>query len=73
MKHLIVKVQTSLHTTAEEQQCLIYDKTRALMQEFPVSPEIKKAMGGHNKRYFHATFADDGTLALGDTAKGVNF
>jgi hypothetical protein len=66
--NFIVKVQASLNTSHDQQQCLIYNQARTLMQEMPMSPELLDAMGGHDKEFFHASF-NDGELTIKELAE----
>ena len=68
MIEFIVKVQLSLVTSHDQRQCLVYNQKRNLLQEFPASPKILKAMGKHDKRYFNASF-DKGELTINEPTK----
>lgn len=60
----IVKVQQSIATTAPEPMCLVYNKSRSVMGEFPLTPEIAKALNGRPKAYFRALVGKDGAVSL---------
>lgn len=68
MIKFIVKLQLSLTTTENQQQCLVYNQKRNLLQQFDATPEILRIMEGRVKRYFNATF-DKGELAIKDPVK----
>ena len=51
---MIVKVQRSL--CPPDVSCLIYNKDRDIMGEFPVTDEIRQVMGDEMKGYFHGKF-----------------
>lgn len=67
---MIVKVQISLHTTADEPQVLITDKPRKLFTILPLSayPGLEDAMvdAGSSKRAFFEAKIVDGKVQIGD-------
>ena len=50
----IVKVQIPVMTNSPNPQALVYDEYRRVEQQFPISKELKAAMGMAHKRYFFA-------------------
>lgn len=62
---MIVKVQVSLMTTAAERQCLIYNRSRSVIGELPLTEEIATVMADRPKAYFEAKLDDDGVVQLG--------
>lgn len=68
MKKYIVKVQLSLSTSEPQQMCLVYNKDRTRLGQFPASKELKKAMHGRQKAFFWG--ADKGSeIELFEEAK----
>lgn len=60
---MIVKVQRSLFPP--DADCLVYNKTRTIMGQFPVEDDIRAAMGDDLKAYFHAKYRKhDGKVEL---------
>jgi len=53
-KRFIVKVQRSLYASANAAQCLIYNEDRSLLVQFPLDPELRRAMGKEHKQFWYA-------------------
>lgn len=65
----IVKVQLPLSSNVDNPPALVYNKERTLMQQFPVTKDLKQLMGGQDKRYFHAALNEKKELVLGKPTK----
>ncbi len=59
----VVKVQLPLSSTESEPEALIYNKSRSLMQTFPVE-HVADIMKGRPKAFFEASWIDGGDLIL---------
>lgn len=53
---MIVKVQTPLMTNENPPLALIYNKSRSLQVQVPISGYLKSKMRGRPKVFFHAKF-----------------
>ena len=65
----IVKVQLPLSSNHADPEALVYNKERTLVQQFPVTKDLRQLMGGQDKRYFHAALNDRQELVLGKPTK----
>lgn len=59
-KRFIVKVQLSLNTTADEQQCLIYNQNKSVMIQRPVDADLLAMANGRPKFYCWAELVPNG-------------
>lgn len=66
---MIVKVQLSQYTTEDEQQVLVYNKSKSIFYEETASKKIIGMMAGRFKAFFKARLEKDGTLTLKKPAK----
>jgi hypothetical protein len=66
-KRVIVKVQTPLAQSSGEPLALIYDQSRKVQTQIPVTPELLAQMGGEPKRFFYAVVSGEG-ITLGRPA-----
>ena len=69
---LIVKMQRSLATTAEQQQVLIYNEAKTVMLEQELTPELSKWFGDKDKIYAKASFKK-GRLTILNTVKAQSW
>jgi hypothetical protein len=51
---MIVKVQVSMFTSAEEQTVLVYNKDKSVMFQGEATPKVLKMMAGRFKAFFKA-------------------
>lgn len=61
---MIVKIQRSLFP-ADGATMLIYNETRTVFVQEPLSCEVKKLLGDDPKGYFHASVCAGGHLKIG--------
>lgn len=66
---MIVKVQTSLFTSKDEQQVLVYNKDRSICYEGRATKKILRMMSGRFKAFFKAKRDKDGSIILIKPAK----
>ena len=55
---VILKIQQSLNTTAEEQQVLFYDENRKINYQTPITDKLKKLLGNKPKSFWYAVLVD---------------
>lgn len=55
--YFIVKVQTSIETTHDTQQVLVYDEHRTFQHECALGPDVRALMKGRLKVYFWACWS----------------
>ena len=61
---MIIKVQISQFTTTAEKQVLVYNESRTILGEFPLTVEIEEAMQGRIKAFFKAEVSPLGAIEL---------
>ena len=66
---MIVKVQTSLFTSKDQQQVLVYNKDRSIYYEGNATKKLLRMMSGRFKAFFKAKLEKDGSLTIIKPAK----
>lgn len=64
---MIVKIQCSLFPP-NAATMLIYNKSRSIIMQEPLSSEVKTLLGDNPKGYFHASLCANGQLKIGKRA-----
>ncbi len=65
---MIVKVQQSLATSAEQRQMLVYNEDRTVFGQFPVTQEVLAVLSDRPKVFFHAEVDETGFVQLSGEA-----
>lgn len=55
----IVKIQASIQTSLDQQQMLIYNRSKTKVFEGPITDQVKKLLAGRDKVYARATVKTD--------------
>ena len=56
---MIVKIQTSIHTTHAAQQVIVYNEDRSFFVEFDMDNGTRYHMMGKKKKFFEVEIADN--------------
>jgi hypothetical protein len=64
MSQFIVKVQMPIASNHDEPEVMVYNEDRSVMQQFPLSDDLREIMGEELKKYFYAHTGMDGFLHL---------
>lgn len=70
---MIVKIQVPIATTERLPLALIYDESRAVEFQVPITSEILFIMKGRPKAFFHATSEEDGAFVVGEEVPEQNW
>jgi len=58
-KRIIVKVQTSIVTFAPHPMALVYNQSKSVYSQFPITAQLLKILKGEPKTYWYADLVPD--------------
>jgi hypothetical protein len=70
---MVVKVQQSLMTTAQQQQVLIYNEDQTVRFHGALTPELSRRLAGRLKVFMRASLGKDGKINLHEIVEDKNW